>query len=221
MLGSQCSASTSRTSLFSNDGESDVDGFRLPEKYRESCCLARKIFLDRESSYVDLVITDKCEIIECQLGEVVNYLKFSDEIKSTVPKFENFDVLICDDGRIIYAVKFNSTLIGLERKTSQLEILKTFSNVQSFKKHFDSVNNEIGFLLTFLDVTQKFTTFLDDDYENFLNNRNSEVFSSIFKNVHAKREAAERYLLTLTKEIEELRLKKIAQVPKNFLTDVS
>lgn len=221
MFGSQSSASTSKTSLFSNEDEIDGENFRLPEKYRENCCVKRKIFLDKRN-YVDLIVTDKCEIIECQAGEVVNYLNISDEINSSYYKFEYFDMLISDDNRIIYAVKFNSTLIGIERKSSHLNILTTHKNVQSVKKHFDNVNNEVGFLVTFLDRNQKFTKFLDEDYENFLCNRNnSEIFSNIFKNVHQKRELAEAHLEKLSKEIEFLHSKQIPQVPKTLLSDVS
>jgi hypothetical protein len=223
MFGSQCSASTSKTSIFSNEDENDCENFRLPEKYRENCCVKRKIFLDKKN-YVDLFVTDKCEIIECQLGEVVNYLDIRDEIKSSnniFYKFEYFDMLISDDNRIIYAVKFNSTLIGIERKSSHLNILMTLNNVHLVKKHFDNINNEVGFLVTFLDRNQKFTKFLDENYENFLCNRNSEIFCNIFKNVQQKREVAEAHLKKLSQEIEFLHSKQIPQVPKILLSDVS
>lgn len=221
MFSSQLSTSTSKSSISSTDGESFVDNYRLPEKYRENCVYARKVFIKNQENHLDLLITDNLELVECQHGEIINYLNLSDFISNGLKKFsiESFDVLFCDDDRVIYAVKFNATLLGIERRGSQLKVTANEKNVSTVKKYFCNEKQEIGFLITFNDRRQqKFTKFLDDEYENF---SNSETFHEIYKNVKLKRESIESHVETLSKEIQVLHLKQIPEVPKNLLTDVS
>lgn len=222
MFSSQLSATTSKTSISSTDTVDLFDSHQLPEKYRENCVLARKIFVNNaESDYVDLLITDNLELVECQQGEVVNYLNLSDEIDSNRRKVEVvlFHVVFTDDDdRVIYAIKFNTTLIGVERRTSQLKVVGREKNVASVRKHFCNKKREIGFLVTFNDNREKFTKFLDEEHESFVNNEN---FHEIYKSVKCKKEAVESMLAEVSQEIAVLQQKQTADVPKSLLSDVS
>lgn len=221
MFSSQLSASASKTSISSTDTADLFDNYQLPEKYRENCIFARKIYVNNEKSYVDLLITNNLEIVECQESEIVNYLNLSDEITShglSRVEVVSFDVVITSDDRVIYAIKFNTTLIGVERKNSQLKVVVREKNVASLKKHFCNDKREVGFLLTFSDNREKFTNFLDEEYETFINNEN---FFEIYKNVKAKKETVESMLHRVSQEIEVLQQKEIAKVPKDLLSDVS
>lgn len=227
MFESQASSNsaTSRSSV----KKEDVSVF--PEKFRRDSVLLRKVFFSDDQFQSQLLqafsvmITSQCEVIECnKSGEITNYLNlqchFPDELQ--IAKTENVDMeIIISDDSVLYAVKINSMLFGIERKKSQLKLLKVLTKVNSFNRVVDENSGDISILVIFDDNKQQLTKFLDNELEDFMRNKNSSRFNSVFEYVTQKTAAAQIQLDNLTSEIEEMSLKLQQEISATMLQDVS
>jgi hypothetical protein len=130
------------------------------------------------------------------------------------------EVMVLSDGFSIYALKINSKLFGIERKSSQLKVLKVLENVTSNQSVVDDCG-DVVILVTFNDNRQQLTKFLDDDLEEFLKNKSSQRFNEIYESVSQKETTVRNQLKVLKKEVEELSLKLREEIPVTMLHEVS
>lgn len=222
MLESQTSSSSATSFLSIKDNDSDErSGF--PEKFQKVSVLTRKVFFSDDC--VKVMITNLGEMIECKNSEVVNYLNFqchvpSDEVPIITAENVEFEVMISDSA-LVYAVKIESTLFGILRKSSQLKVVKVLTKVKSIKSEVNEESGEICLRVTFNDQKQLVTNLLDDDYQALTGRYNTARFRDIFEYGSQKIEAAEAQLNNLTKKLEELSLKLQNNVPATMLRDVS
>lgn len=219
MLESSQTSTPSVKSYSSNSNGNSIQTF--PEK-NKTAVLKRKVCV--ESLIVDVMITSECEVIKCQKSEVVNYLNLKTHFQnnSQIVDKENvkFEVVVENDFTI-YAVKIHSTLFGIERKSSQLKVLKVLEKVNSVQRAVDS-SGEVYVLVTYNDNNQELTKFLDDSLEEFLKNKNSsQMFQSIYESVSKKTAVVMTQLKDLNREVEELGLKLSSRIPAKMLQDVS
>ena len=217
MLESQAS-SNSRTSLA---GDSKRSSF-YPDKF--VAVAHKRIYLDK-SSCNDIIVTNEYEVIECNNGEVTNYLNlkghFSEKDQQNLRE-ENVEIeFILDADRTIYAVKINSTLFGILCKLSQLKLLRVIEKVKSVQNVVDDETGDVLLQVTFNDNKQILTKFLDEDLEEFLKNKSSEKFNGIFERVAQAKVAAQSHLNNLTREVEEMSWKLSGEIPATMLQDVS
>lgn len=223
MLESQTSSS-SAASFQSARNENLKDSSVFPEKFRDNSLLSRKVFFDEES-FVYVMITSRCELIECKNMEIVNYVNLQshfsgEEVDVVKPEEVEFEFMI-SDGSVVYALKVNSKLFGIERKASQLKVLKVFEKVSSIRCAVEENYGEISMLVTFQDQKEQLTSFLEEDHEEFNRKRDTPRFHSIYECVAQKIEAAQNQLNNLQKETEEMNLKLQPEVPSTMLQDVS
>lgn len=223
MLESQPS-SISISSVQSQPKEDSLFSSVFPEKYKS---IVSKKYFDKFSCSIEVMISSECEVIECRKGEVINYLDLKGYFNRKIPanlKNENvkFDIILSEDCTI-YVIKINSTLFGVERKSSQLKVLKVHQNVKSMEFALDesSNKNDVLVLITFNDNKQQLTKFLDEDLEEFLKNNNSQQFQGILESVSQKTIVAQTQLNNLNREIEEMMLKLRPEIPSTMLSDVS
>lgn len=220
MLTSQTSSS-SATSLKNGDVK---HSWEYPEKFKQCCVYLRKMFLHDVKFTV--VVTSSYEIIECKKDEVVNYLNlkchFADSSAEPVGSDIKFEVVIRDE-IVLYALKIRSTLFGIERSLSQLKLLKSITNVKSFKITLDEPSNEPSFQVTFGDNQQLTTAFQDEAFEEFMRNKSTPDFQIIFDQATQKTKGAQLQLDKITAEIEKLDLELHGDktlLPKLLLADV-
>lgn len=223
MLESQTSGS-STTSFPLSKNENVKQSSTFPEKFRDVSLLTRKIFFAGEFHRV--LITSQCEFVVLKSDEIVNSMNLqshflSEEVKIVKAEDVDFEAIIhCDS--VVYAVKINSLLFGIERRSSQLKLLKVLTKVKSVKLAVDDNIGEVSFLVVFDDNKQQLTKFLDDELEDFLRNkRSSSVFESIFECVNQKTASAQDQLNILGREIEEMKMKLHGEVPATMLQDVN
>lgn len=226
MLTSQTSSNSSLTS--SNNGESKKLK-HVPEKFKQSCVLSRKVFID-EPQNVTVIVTSRCELIECKEADVINYINLKCHVESILAKERicaedvELEVILRDSGAVVYVLKVNSVLFGIERLPSQLILLKTLTKVKSFKYKLHELTNEILVHVTFDDNNQLLTSFEDDELEDFMRNSDSEQFSSILEYASKKTESARCQLDNITNQIEQMDLmmhRNLKMLPKLMLADVS
>jgi predicted house-cleaning noncanonical NTP pyrophosphatase (MazG superfamily) len=223
MLGSPTS-SGSVTSLMSTKNQDKKRQSMLPEKFRKNSIITRKVFLDEEEFYS--IITNDCELIECKDGEILNYLNLQshfpdDEVQIAKKKNVDIEIIIGEGDSAVYAVKIDSMLFGIERRSAQLKMLKVLTKVYSIKCVVDRDTGDISVLVTFTDKKKLLTNFLDEQLECFMQNKNTETFNSVLECVTQKTTSAQNQLDKLTQEIEEISLKLQGEIPSSMLQDVS
>ena len=222
MLTSQKSSNLSNSSSVLARREVEISS-GYPEKFKKSCLFSRKVFFDSDDC-VTLLVTSLFELIECKDDEIVNCINLKGlcDLKEITSKDIQFKVIVKENGAI-YALKIHSVLFGIERSSSQLKLLKTLTNVYSFKCQFDE-SFELVFQVTFDDESRLLTSFQDDDLEDFMNNKESETFADVYEKTRQISKTAATYLNTLTRNIEEMSLVLYGQtktMPKLMLEDVS
>jgi uncharacterized protein YbaR (Trm112 family) len=223
MLTSQTSSS-SATSVLSPRNRELFKSLRVPEKFKADCIFARKIFID-DDFVVTVIISSRCELIECQDEEIINSIA----LKSYLPIGNNvinsedvkLEVLIESSENVIYGLKVNSIVFGIERSFSQLKLFKVLPNVKLIKLVVCPVNRDACFLVKFNDNRKFRTKFKDEELESFMQNRLTEKFSNIYESANSKIETVRQKLGSITSELEEMSLKIQQEMPKLMLDDVS
>lgn len=227
MLTSQTSSSSATSLTPSKNERPKRFKSELPEKFKESCVLSRKVLVEEP---VIVIITSLCEVIEFRNVEVINYFNFKCHIESELAKetinAEDVDlgVFFRDSGVIIYVLQVNSVLFAIERLSSQLRLLKTLTKVKSFKYKLDELTNMTSVQVTFENNKQLITSFDDNDLEDLMRNAASTEFLSFFECVSQKMEAARCHLDNITKDIEKMDLSlhgNLKMLPNLMLADVS
>lgn len=131
--------------------------------------------------------------------------------------------MIIKDNAAIYALKILSTLFGIERSSSQLKLLKCLTNVRSIKCQIEQ-SSGMMIEVRFDNRKKILTSFQDDDFEDFIRDKESPKFAPVFKNARQISETARFHLNTFTREIEEMSLVLCGQtrtMPKLMLQEVS
>lgn len=231
MLTSQTSSSLLASQISSGSLGStprNRDSNDIPEKFKECCVLKREVYLVDE--VLTLIVSSEMELIECARGEVTNYLNIKatvgDEIaKQCVVSSENlqFDVILAPE-TVLFVLRMNSILFGIERKPSQLKLLKTLTNVNTFKLKIVDESNDPWIEVLFNDGYVKLTQFQDEEFEDFLLNKNSDKFSELYQAASDKTAEGLRELNQLSREIEKLDsiIQESSRIlPKLMLQDVS
>lgn len=226
MLTSQTSSSSVSSLLSTKNDKERSHPCDYPEKFKQNCVFSRKVFFDIDDC-VMLIVTSLLELIECKEDEVVNYIDLKchcDAVRDKVgTKDVDFEVMLKDTGTV-YALKIQSILFGIERNSSQLKLLKTISNVHSFKCQFDDASCEMVVQVTFSNRDEILTSFQDDEIEDFMRNKESPIFAEVFESARQISETARSHLNTLTKDIEDMSLLfygRTRTIPKLMLDDVS
>lgn len=220
MLTSQTSSSSLPSA---KNGEAEKNGISalLPEKFKTNCLFARKVV----SADVIILITSNFELIECKGREVVNYINLKCHLPAEPPTCTSvdFDVIIQQGRkcRVVYALKIHSVLLGLERKASQIRVLKVLTGVKSFNLTLDVVIGQAAFRVTHDDGKEILTNFVDSELGCLIRN---EKFASIHESATRKTKAASLQLANLNDEIEKLSLRMHEDrklLPKLMLEEVS
>lgn len=175
----------------------------LPQKFKDSCVLSRKFSGFNEEPLV-IIITNLFELIECCDSVVVNYINLSSyfsEFEKVTSSDIEFDPIFQGTSTFLFLLKIKASLFGIERCTSQLKFLSVINQVKSFKQVIDD-SGRISVEVTLADRTKKLTSFLDDDFDDVINN--STKFSALFESVKHKSEIAEAQLNSVISDIEQL-----------------
>lgn len=223
MLTSQTSSS-SLPSAKNCEAEKNGILHLLPEKFKTNCLFARKVLLEDDVS-VNVIITSAFELIECKGREVINYINLKCHLPAELRSCTSvdFDVIIQQGRtcRVVYALKIHSVLLGLERKASQMKVLKVLTGVKSFNLTLDEVRGQAAFRVTHDDGREILTNFVDSELECLMKN---EKFANIYESATRKTKAASLQLTNLNDEVEKLSLRlheDRKMLPKLMLEDVS
>lgn len=225
MLSSQPSTG-SLNSCPSNGHKNSSRPLDYPEKFKQNCTFSRKVFLNKKN-YVYIIVTSLFELIECKGREVINYINLKRllpvEIGSITDKDVDFEVIL-NSNTVVYALKIHSILIGVERSSSQLKILKLLSKVKSFECKLSELSSEPLLEVTFDDERKILTNFQDDDLENVMQGGDLRKFHNLLRGTELRKKSVEVHLNKLTEEVNNLSLKMLAErkiMPKLLLEDVS
>lgn len=201
MLTSQTSSS-SASSVLSPKHEEARYPEELPQKFRNCFVYFRKVYFLDET--VNLIITN-CEVIESKRSEVVNYLNLANhcqELQNISPSDVDFDSIVQQD-LSFYVLKIRSKLFAIQRRSSQLKLIKILNNVKCFMPVVDKAG-ELTVEVTFNDASKQLTSFRDELLEEFLRQRHSDKFSSIFNCVQHKTKSVQASLRSVTDEVERM-----------------
>lgn len=226
VLTSQTSSS-SLTSVLSPKNEKSTSDF--PEKFKKCCVFSREVFLE---DALTVIVTSEFELIECAQDKVTNYLNLksklsSDQINLNVDSAKvQFDVVILDaiNKSVLYALRIDSVLFGIERTSSQLNLLEILTGVKTFKLETIGESNEPWLKVSFNDGTHKLTRFQDEGLEDFLQNKNSSQFEALFEAASTKTSAGLAELDKISRDIEKLDIamyESSRTLPKLMMQDVS
>lgn len=197
MLRSQGSS----TSFMSNDDELTLS---YPEKFRESLLLSKKVvFVDGKVSVI--LLTSLCELVECRGREVINSINLTGHViidEGTRPDEIEFDVIFLDSQKVQFVLRIQSVLLGIERKPSELKLLKVHAKVRGFKVVLDPTTHDVAVRVTSFNNTKWLTRFKDDEVESFLDNVSS--FTSVFRGASKKKAAVQCHLNKVTEDIVNL-----------------
>ncbi|CRL06911.1 CLUMA_CG019805, isoform A [Clunio marinus] len=217
---------TSSSSLNSVSSLTNEISSGYPEKFKECCVIARKVYIDHRENKKSLtvIVTSHCELIECIENEVSNYINFNHEVTSIednefiTSDNVDFDVMTLISDIVVYVVRIKSVLLTIKRKSSQLKILKVFSNVDSFNIKYNKNENSAAIFVTFHDKSQRKINPHCDDLDD-LNCIKSEKFMKMIQYATGKSKKARFLLESISKDIEELHFMSTKHLPRVLLSE--